>query len=289
MELANSKKIGIYLTDLQEHRSQCESRKRWLEAHRAGALLNVDINDDVGPHALPTEREIKDILSCLDHIKELCEELGWRASLTKTSLTHSHINHAVEVIDWSSLSADLRNVSDMVLGDMWDSVLVKVSMPYAAYVNSETLISEDFAKNFPSATEDIKEAGNCIAVDCGTAAVFHLMRGVEWGMRALCVDLKVLDVPRKNVTIPIAFAEWERIIEQLNPAVNKVIDAIPPSPQKQELQEFYFPLLLDIRGFQHAFRNHVMHTRQTYSQKAADDILDYVRRFFILLSTRISE
>jgi hypothetical protein len=66
-------------------------------------------------------------------------------------------------------------------------------------------------------------------------------------------------------------------------------DALTPSQQKQEAQEFYFGLLADVRRFKDVFRNHVMHTRKSYGQKAADDVLDHVRHFMQLASTRISE
>jgi hypothetical protein len=67
------------------------------------------------------------------------------------------------------------------------------------------------------------------------------------------------------------------------------IDALPPGPEKQELQEFYFPLLSDIRGFKDAFRNHVMHTRKTYTQEAANDVLEQVKRFLTLLAAGVKE
>jgi hypothetical protein len=89
--------------------------------------------------------------------------------------------------------------------------------------------------------------------------------------------------------IAIEYAVWEAIFQQLHDRIDKKIDALPPGPRKQQLQEFYYSLLQDLRGFKDAFRNHVMHGRKIYSAKAADDLLDYVRRFMSLLATQISE
>jgi hypothetical protein len=283
MELISSRKVAIYLTSLQELKSECEMKAQATITQRgANALLG-------NRQAPPTEREIHGIVNSIQKIVELCRESGWPQTQIKAGLIDTHIEYNRGMCDWSSLSADLRNVLDMLLSEMWSAILVKVLPDYSGYVNCEDLIGGDFKIKFPSAVEDIREAGNCIAVDCGTAAVFHLMRAVEWGIRALSVELKVLDVPRKNATIPIEFAEWDKNLDQLYPAVEKKVNALGPGPAKQETQEFYFPLLFDIKGFKDAFRNHVMHTRKTYSQKAADDVMDYVRRFFILLSTRVSE
>src|SRR4051794_4802873 len=41
---------------------------------------------------------------------------------------------------------------------------------------------------FPSAMPDVLEVGNCLAAECNTAAVFHLMRVAEVGLRALASD-----------------------------------------------------------------------------------------------------
>ena len=68
------------------------------------------------------------------------------------------------------------------------------------------------------AVEDIREAGNCMAADCNTAAVFHLMRAVEWGLRALCVDLGFRKLKRRNSKTgevrytPIAYEDWDNIL-----------------------------------------------------------------------------
>jgi hypothetical protein len=287
MQTFNLKQFGMSLSDLQAQWSECENNK-WFAGNRS--VLSAA---PARPSA-PSDAFMETVERCLTETEGLCDDSGWKAASEQIGLIKIHLQscrdaHTRESHDWSSLGADLRNAIDLLLSAMWQAKCVMVLSEFSDYINNEAMLGEDVKKAFPSASDDLKEAGNCIAVDCGTAAVFHLMRAVEWGMRALCADLGVLTVPRKKATIPIEFSEWDKILDQVYPAVSAKIDALPPGTQKQELQEFYFPLLLDIRGFKDAFRNHVMHTRQTYSQKAADDVLDYVRRFFTLLSTKISE
>lgn len=67
------------------------------------------------------------------------------------------------------------------------------------------MFGEKVSLNFPSALEDIKEVGNCYATDRNTACVFHCMRVVEYGLRALAKRLRV-KLP-KNLHIDLA--EWE--------------------------------------------------------------------------------
>jgi hypothetical protein len=283
VKLLNSRKLATVLPDLMRFEEWCdEYKRRGASRPTLGAPPNAFSN-------CPNDSEWEKIRECLKLAEELCDESGWCYAAGKIALINIHLQCSREDCDWSSLSADLRNASDMIVSAMWTDKFVQVSTVYSTYVGNDALCGEEVKKAFPSALEDIKEAGNCIAVDCGTAAVFHLMRAVEWGMRALATDLQVLGTPRKSALIPIEFSEWDKILDHLYPAVQKKVDALPPGQTKQELQEFYFPLLLDLRGFKDAFRNHVMHTRKTYTQKAADDVLDHVRRFMALLSTRISE
>jgi hypothetical protein len=136
-------------------------------------------------------------------------------------------------------------------------------------------------------------AENCIAIDSGTAAVFHLMRAVEWSLRALCADLGVVRVRRsykhKQKYTAIAWAQWERMLEAIHKRIDKKVDKLGPGKRKQELQEFYYPLMQDYKGFKDAFRNHVTHGRATYSQKAASDICDHVGRFMNALAPKLAK
>ncbi len=59
--------------------------------------------------------------------------------------------------------------------------------------------------------------------------------------------------------------------------------------RKQDTQEFYYPLLHDMRGFKEAFRNHVMHSRSEYTPQQAEDVLDHVKRFMVLLSDKVTD
>lgn len=284
MRLLDSKSLSVTLADLQACQTHCDAMRKDIASRPRFPIGG-------GPQipTRPDDEYLTDILDNLKKAEEVCRAAGWKAAESTISLMNIHLERHKEDCDWSSLASDTRTAIGCIVTAMWDGKFVQVVPSYSNYVNHDSLLGESVKAAFPSAAEDIKEAGNCIAVDCGTAAVFHLMRAVEWGIRALCVDLGILTVPRKTATIPIEFSEWDKMLDQVYPAVESKINAMAPGPQKQDCQEFYFPLLFDIRGFKDAFRNHVMHTRRTYSQKAADDVLDYVHRFLVLLSTKISE
>ena len=61
----------------------------------------------------------------------------------------------------------------------------------AVFFEKADLFAEAVNRAFPGAAPEIKDAGNCLATDLHTAAVFHLIRAAEHGMRALAKHLKI--------------------------------------------------------------------------------------------------
>lgn len=131
------------------------------------------------------------------------------------------------------------------------------------------------------------DAGNAIAVDLTSACVFHLMRVVEWGMRAFAYDLGLLDVvtdKKSGKTVPIAFAQWEHILNQLEEKIESKTAAMPRGEDKQKALEFYHSSSAEIRSFKDAWRNHCMHTRASYTRQDAIAVWSHVERFMKTLA-----
>jgi hypothetical protein len=143
------------------------------------------------------------------------------------------------------------------------------------YLDSESLFGKAVLSAFPKAQDDIVNAGNCIAVELNTAAVFHLMHVVEWGLRALCNNLKVVKIKSG----PVQYATWDDILKKLPEAVEAKIGAMARGPKKQKAQEFYFAALKDVKGFKDAWRNHILHTRASYECEDAMAVWVHVEQF----------
>ena len=280
MKLFKSREFALFLNDLQESQNLYE---RCREALKSG---------DTSVQPL-SESEIERVLEFLKEGEHLCADTGLRGSSVKLFATHSHLKHFPEKADWSSLYSDYRNISDVMMSEFWNRKFVQVPADYQTYVNSPALFGDVVNTAFPSAREDMKQAGNCLAVECGTAAVFHLMRAVEWGLRSLCGSLGILRILKKKTGkpkyIPVAWAEWDKMLEAVHDRVDKKMLSMAAGKRKQDAQEFYYPLLRDLRGFKEAFRNHVMHTRREYTPEDAKAVLDHVQRFMTLLATKVKQ
>jgi len=153
------------------------------------------------------------------------------------------------------------------------------------FLEHDNLFGELVGKKFPSAAADIKEAGNCLAVGLDTAAVFHLMRVVEYGLRALATKL--------NIPIPadeLEYAQWQTIIDQIYTSVRVLTNSPPGSPkEKSELREFYNGVMSEFSGFKDVWRNNIMHTRGKYNEFEAKGVFERVHDFMKRLATKVSE
>lgn len=137
---------------------------------------------------------------------------------------------------------------------------------------------------FPSAEEDTKQACLCISVEANTAAIFHLMRVAEIGLRALARDRRVV-IPKD---VPLDLATWEEIIRQLEQAENAIREYKRTLAREAQLA-FYHGALMEFRAFKNLWRNRTMHTREVYDANQAMSAFYHVRDFMRILASKISE
>ena len=212
--------------------------------------------------------------------------------MTDATKTLEHLRKYAQTQPRAAIVADANTARFAVINEFDKRKFLFVRPERAEYVDQERLFGDEVYNNFPSARTDIKEAGNCLACECGTAAVFHLMRAVEWALRAFCTSLGVKRLRCKNrktgkVTYkPVEFSEWEGILTDAEGRINGMLKPLTRGSRKQMLQEFYLPAVQDFKGFRDAFRNHVMHTRRDYTPQEADAIRDRVQRFMTALAKR---
>jgi hypothetical protein len=136
----------------------------------------------------------------------------------------------------------------------------------------------DVKDKFPSAVYDAEEAAKALALERATATVFHLMRVLERGLRALADDLQI-PVANQN-------PNWNEAIEQLEKRVTK---QMPNSDPKAVNRQFYNQAILQFRLFKDAVRNYVIHEPAVYNQPQAEGHYNAVRDFMRHLATLLSE
>jgi hypothetical protein len=131
-------------------------------------------------------------------------------------------------------------------------------------------------ESFPSAIDDIEEASKCLALGRGTATVFHLMRVMESGLRAVATKLEIPYSP-----------SWESSLRHIKIELDK--DWKQQSPTWRKDKAFYSEVNSHLSAVKLAWRNPTMHIVKHYTPESAEDIFNAVKGFMKHLTTKLSE
>ena len=127
----------------------------------------------------------------------------------------------------------------------------------------------EVAARFPLWSEDIEEASKCLALGRATAAVFHTMRVLESGVQELWRKLQVPAPMPKN---------WQNLLDQANKQIKTLDQQLPETRAYAESAAHLYHVKL-------AWRNEVMHPKQTYTLEEANSVFLSSRVFVRHLAT----
>jgi len=131
------------------------------------------------------------------------------------------------------------------------------------YRQKEPLFGATVEAKFPEMSEDISEAGKCLALNRSTATVFHLMRAMEIGVQRFGAKLGITLATEKN---------WQNILDEINKAI-KALD------QKALQTKAYAEASAHLYNVKLCWRNQVMHPKQTYTPDEARALFGAVKIF----------
>ena len=216
----------------------------------------------------------------------LCTEFDLPQSmLNALRLSNSLKNDAI--ITSQELLWKLDCLRELMESEMKGHLYFRVEKHLRGYVDNQALFGDEVNKAFPSIENDLKQAGNCLAFGCNTAAVFHLMRVAEVGLWELGRDRQIPVAGAGK----IEFTEWGVIIKELEHAV-KAIQQWENCSEKEEAHKFYNHSLEELRAFNDGWRRHASHARPFMIPTTDAEGLalwGHVERFMRTLATEISE
>ncbi len=170
-------------------------------------------------------------------------------------------------LKYLSLGQEYAYLEKTLRFELEKSALFALAAARASYwTQEEPLFGAAVNERFPHAIDDIVSAGKCLATDQGTAVVFHLMRVMEEGLKALA----------KEMSIPYA-PSWESYIKQITKKMEEPYSKRPPKWRKHGT--FYRDVLGDLQAVKFAWRNPTMHIVKKYNPDEAEDIYRCVRSF----------
>lgn len=146
---------------------------------------------------------------------------------------------------------------------------------HVRYYGDRGLFGEAVAAHFPDAGDDVEDAGKCLALGQGTAAVFHLMRVMEHGLRAVSNMLGIPYAP-----------SWESHLKQIE--ANIKADHKSKTPEWKRDEAFFKEVLGDLAAVRIAWRNPTMHIGRRYSQDEAEQVYHAVRLFMQRVAAKLA-
>jgi len=188
------------------------------------------------------------------------------------------------------LAADFRHLEDDFLNDISKQSFLKVQESRRSYLENDALFGDAVKRAFPSASSDLQEAGNCLAADCNTGAVFHLMRAAEVALRALASDRRATF--QKGT---LDSKQWGEIISKLTGITNEMSGLPAASWPSEEIRQtqirFYQEVMIEFRAFNDVWRRHVSHAHDgaMYDSPQATSAKNHTEQFMKKLATKISE
>jgi hypothetical protein len=232
------------------------------------------------PAEIISKSRNKVVLRQLAFVRKVCDELNLADAnnrLNELILDLESTNRNA-----SEVHADLRGLLIAFVKELRRVVYVLIPNEKLKYLEQEHLFGDEVYEKIKSARADIKNAGNCLAADLPDAAVFHLCRVTELGLRALAKKLKI------KLTHPLEYADWGNVIDEVE---TKLRDLKPVTRGKKKSQklEFYSNMVSDCRAIKETWRDCVMHTRKFFNDHEALRAYDRVRDFMQRLALRVSE
>lgn len=228
------------------------------------------------------------IAPILSEAEVVCRAIGFVESLETVEIAKAWFHEKNKQRTGSAIENELRHIRHAIVKELQKRKFISVLPDRVHLFKQPHLFGEPVHQAFPSARYDIEEAGNCLAIEANTAAVFHLMRVAEHGLRALAYDRRV-KIPKGKV---IDLATWEEIIRQLEVAEH-AISGYPKTNAREAQFVFYHGAMMEVRAFKNVWRNRYMHTRASleewYDRDKAHSALVHVGEFISILATRITE
>jgi hypothetical protein len=227
--------------------------------------------------------DLKETMAIFKEALRLCESLKFADASETIHTSIVRLEKFPFYFDVSSVANECQHVIDAIERGMFKHSFVQVLSDRTQYLLASDTFGERAIQAFKSANYDMQQAGFCLGLELNTAAVFHLMRVAEVGLRALAFD--------RDVAIPktiLEFATWEEIIRQLESAEDRIKD-LPKTPAREAQFDFYHGAMMEFKRFKNKWRNPVMHSRDTYDRDEALSAFTHVSAFMRLLATKISE
>lgn len=215
---------------------------------------------------LPITEASETILGTLGKLDESCNDIQLPISIQKSD----QIKNLVAAKNWSAVSDALRGLREMIGFELKSKTFVYIPSERTKYFDiSSPPFGISVHNRFPALATDIEHASLCLGCGLPTAAVCHLMRIMEDGVRDIATKLVVL--PPLSGTEP-----WGAVLDRINQRI-----AVLPTTTAVEREEKNdaSERAVYLKHVKDAWRNPTMHPDRLYTPEEAEGIFVAVKNF----------
>lgn len=227
------------------------------------------------PDAPVPERVRRNLAFLANNSAEQCGPLGLVASSASASRLAMLAGGEIAPT-YAQTSAICEEFRGRLQDELKATILFSLDAAKAKLYTETALFGDQVASNFPSGAYDIEEAGKCLATGRSTACVFHCMRVMEVGLKALALAMEIPYAP-----------SWESYIKQINAKITT--DWKDKEPEWKKNEQFFAGAVGDLTAVKNAWRNPTMHIRGSYDPERAEDIFNAVKGFMRHLAIELTE
>ena len=236
-----------------------------MEELRAYAKLRSAVKVDASDRA-----KFEELLASM---KQECKKLELHYTLAMVRSIEANYKNKVAETDTyfskgyieSDLLHDLNTLDMSFSNELGSDLIFRIASNKNEYFEKDALFGSEVTNAFPSATDNIRNAGTCFAVEQWDASVFHLMKTLERALHALATKF----------SIPFEHETWNKVIEQIEKRVRSM-DSSFGSDWKDK-KKFYSEAASQFMFLKEAWRNYVTHVGDVYDEGKALSVLTHVR------------
>jgi len=211
-------------------------------------------------------------LQLIEEAGKICADFGFVALFREVERNRKSVEEGCTYADFGRFADNLKT---RIIDEFADVLLLWIEEK--PFYQQDELFGSEVAERFKGASTDIQEAGTCYALGRYTACVFHSMRVVEYGLRAIA----------KRVGFPDDRPMWEPVLNYINAELRRDRDKMSEI-FKGDI-EFIGGISAHMHAVNLAWRRRVAHVERTYTKDEAKRIMDETKNLMQHIAVKLSE
>jgi hypothetical protein len=188
------------------------------------------------------------------------------------SLKHLQRMELLTIEDKEDIAAKVQELKSRIRDELEEGYFLHMNNGEAQLIADKEPFGKEATAKF-GALDDIVEASKCLGFGRTTACVFHLMRTMELALQKFGDKLGIVLIDSRGKE-----KQWQNILDEVNKAIKGMDQNLPATKVYAGISALLYNVKL-------AWRNEVMHPKETYTEQEAHSLFRAVKDFMVELSS----